>query len=284
MILHAYLGTVIFLIMLLTKEICLCNIQTCFTWKISKNRLTLTCKVDDLHLSIFIEDPFGKRQADCVQPYPSVKCDSYYTNGSITQNSTTKETIFTVQGKIDKSINGNWTCRHGERKDIAKVEVTVFDTLGGFENVLNKENIRHDNNTVSLKGSTDNHCMYIVLTFSLIAYFGTLMIWVIVWCLAGKYIKPFVDVLKTVSFITCSFLFVGICTVCGLFDDSTCITRIVLPIIGIVFGIISTPLFLNLAVEKISPTENSAIDQVAQGFLAENSENVQGQQQANSQG
>lgn len=96
--------------------------------------MTLTCKVDNLHLSIFIEDPFGKRQADCVQPYPSVKCDSYYKNGSITQNSTTKETIFTVQGKIDKSINGNWTCRHGEHKDIAKVEVTVFNTLGNYTN------------------------------------------------------------------------------------------------------------------------------------------------------
>ncbi|XP_052066131.1 uncharacterized protein LOC127705817 isoform X2 [Mytilus californianus] len=270
MMLHAYLGTVTFVLMLATKEICLCNIQTCFTWKISKNRLTLTCKVDDLHLSVFIDDPFGKVQADCVQPHPFVKCEPYYKNGSITQNSTTKETIFTVQGKIDKSINGNWTCRHGTHRDIAKVEVTVLNTLGGIGSGLNKENIRYDNNTVSLKDSTDNQCVYKVLLFSMIAYFGTMLVWVILWCKTGEYIKPLVDDiwqncmcinsipgLKTVSFITCSCLFLGICTLCGYFDDATCIFRIVLPIIGIVFASLSTPLFLNLAVEQRIVTVNS---------------------------
>ncbi|XP_052066132.1 uncharacterized protein LOC127705817 isoform X3 [Mytilus californianus] len=231
MMLHAYLGTVTFVLMLATKEICLCNIQTCFTWKISKNRLTLTCKVDDLHLSVFIDDPFGKVQADCVQPHPFVKCEPYYKNGSITQNSTTKETIFTVQGKIDKSINGNWTCRHGTHRDIAKVEVTVLNTLGGIGSGLNKENIRYDNNTVSLKDSTD--------------------IWQNCMCINS------IPGLKTVSFITCSCLFLGICTLCGYFDDATCIFRIVLPIIGIVFASLSTPLFLNLAVEQRIVTVNS---------------------------
>lgn len=71
-------------------------------------------------------------QADCLPPRPFSKCDPYYKNGSITQNPRTNETIYIVKGKIDNYINGNWTCRHGTRKDVAYVEVTVLRIHGMY--------------------------------------------------------------------------------------------------------------------------------------------------------
>lgn len=51
-------------------------------------------------------------------------CDSYHLNASIIFNS--NKTIYTEKGHIDNKVNGNWTCRHGTKRDIAQVEVTVL--------------------------------------------------------------------------------------------------------------------------------------------------------------
>lgn len=109
-----------------------CRSHVCLNWKISSSELILTCKVDNLHLKVIIGDQYGNMQADCLPPRPFSKCDPYYKNGSITQNPRTNETIYIVKGKIDNYINGNWTCRHGTRKDVAYVEVTVLRIHGMY--------------------------------------------------------------------------------------------------------------------------------------------------------
>ncbi|CAG2245760.1 unnamed protein product [Mytilus edulis] len=233
--------------MFLTQETCPCDIHTCFKWKITQDRLTLTCKVDHLQFSIFFVDPSGNIQADCLQPVlSSVKCEPYYKNGSITQNSTTKETIFTVQGKIDKSLNGNWTCLHGLKKNIAKVEVTILN-IAGIP--------KYKNNT----DSNSNQCMHKVLFFSMIAYFGAMLpkiddSWQKCMCITK------IPVWKTVCFFTCISLFFGICAVCGFIDDATCISGIILPIVGCVLGCVSTPFFINLAVEQRNITNMNRVN------------------------
>ncbi|VDH90826.1 Hypothetical predicted protein [Mytilus galloprovincialis] len=103
-----------------------CNSHLCFTWKVTIHELTLICKINNLHLRVLIGDQFGNTQADCLPPTSSSNCEPYYQNGTIMQNQITNETIYIVKGKIDRHINGNWTCRHGTRRDVARVEVTVL--------------------------------------------------------------------------------------------------------------------------------------------------------------
>lgn len=98
----------------------------CLTWKVNVQQLTLMCKVNNLHLRVLIGDPFGNIQADCLPLTSNSICDSFYRNGTIIQNRMTNETIYIVKGKIDRHINGNWTCRHGTRREVARVEVTVL--------------------------------------------------------------------------------------------------------------------------------------------------------------
>lgn len=107
-----------------------CRNDICFTWKVNVRTLTLICKVDNLHLSIFIGDPTGKLQADCLPPSQPNNCEPYYKNSSVIQYRSTNETVFQVNGKIDYTVNGNWTCRHGTRKEIASVEVSVLTIKG----------------------------------------------------------------------------------------------------------------------------------------------------------
>lgn len=109
-----------------------CRNDICFTWKVSLQTLTLICKVDNLHLSVYIGDPTGKLQADCLPPSHPNNCEPYYKNSSVIQYRSTNETVFRVNGNIDYSINGNWTCRHGTRKEIATVEVSVLTIKGRF--------------------------------------------------------------------------------------------------------------------------------------------------------
>lgn len=110
-----------------------CNTRVCFTWKVNTNELTLICKINDLHLRVMIKDQFGNTQADCLPPTSASICEPYYRNGTIIQNRKTNETIYRVKGNINRHINGNWTCRHGTRKDVASVEVTVLKGILSFK-------------------------------------------------------------------------------------------------------------------------------------------------------
>lgn len=83
-----------------------------------------------MHFKVWIDNQFGNVQAYCIPPIPFSKCEPYYKNGTISQNPKTNETTFTVHGYIDYHMNGNWTCRHGRRRDIAQVEVTVLRLQG----------------------------------------------------------------------------------------------------------------------------------------------------------
>lgn len=100
-----------------------CNSEVCFTCKVTFNKLTLICKVHNLHLRVLIENQFGEIQADCSPPTSEINCESFYSNGTITQDPKSNETIFMVQGKIDNHINGIWKCRHGTERDLAQVSV-----------------------------------------------------------------------------------------------------------------------------------------------------------------
>ena len=93
----------------------------------TKFNLTLICRVDSLNHRIFISDQYGNTQGDCHPPTSADICEPYYRNGTMTQNRITNETVFTVVGNIDNNLNGNWTCRHGTRNDMAAVEVTVLN-------------------------------------------------------------------------------------------------------------------------------------------------------------
>lgn len=96
------------------------------------DKLTLICKVNNLHFKVLIEDPVGQLQADCLPPIPESKCTSHFKDRSISQNIKTNETTFILKGNIDSHVNGYWTCRHGTKVDLAKVDVTVLTIKGYF--------------------------------------------------------------------------------------------------------------------------------------------------------
>lgn len=113
------------IIILIMEGVSTCGIHVCLTWKIIPNHLVLTCKVDDLHQIVLIDDNFDKEQGYCLSPHPKSSCRNEYDNGTIYQNLNLNETIFSVRGIIDSRVNGNWTCRHGTSKDKVTVEVTI---------------------------------------------------------------------------------------------------------------------------------------------------------------
>lgn len=97
------------------------------------NNLTLICKVNSWNHRIFINNQFGRKVADCI---PDL-CDPYDKNASM--HSTTNDITFSVNGKIDNKVNGNWTCRHGTNLDIAIVEVTVLKGKIIFSSIKRKQ-------------------------------------------------------------------------------------------------------------------------------------------------
>ena len=100
--------------------------EVCFNWKVSDKKLTLICKVQKFFFQAFIKDPFGNVQGDCLPPIKTVDCKARYKNGTIDLNLENNEMTFIVKGDINQKVNGNWTCQHGSRKDVAHVEVTVI--------------------------------------------------------------------------------------------------------------------------------------------------------------
>ncbi|XP_063398898.1 uncharacterized protein LOC134683519 [Mytilus trossulus] len=238
-----------------------CRTHVCFNWKISSSELILTCKVDNLHLKVIIGDQYGNMQADCLPPRPFSKCDPYYKNGSITQNPKTNETIYIVKGKIDNYINGNWTCRHGTRKDVAYVEVTVLrihDINKSIDcshcvsqNYRNKtyppgENCIHKallTGTISVLASLIFSLC--ILPFVMIR-FKTVDVCFIRICKCSYFIKQSKMILawKRIFFGILTTVFLAFTVLLGWLDDKSCTSQWVVIGLGIVFGLINTLLFL----------------------------------------
>ncbi|CAG2244448.1 unnamed protein product [Mytilus edulis] len=112
------------------------------------NNLTLICKVNSWNHRIFIDNQFGRKVADCIPD----RCDPYDKNASM--HSTTNDITFSVNGKIDNKVNGNWTCRHGTNLDIARVEVTVLKDGQQLDH-----EVKHDGEECSNKTTeVNNNC------------------------------------------------------------------------------------------------------------------------------
>lgn len=108
----------------------MCKTSICLDWTLDVNKkLTLTCKIPDIRLRVFIYGPSGNTQAVCIPPYP-FDCEPYYKNGSMSYNTITNEIRFIVQGESGQKIEGNWTCRHGTRRDISTVFVSTLGSTG----------------------------------------------------------------------------------------------------------------------------------------------------------
>lgn len=103
-----------------------CNINVCLTWSAMKNEITFKCRVNALSWQVKFFNQFHKEQAYCMSPIPFSHCFSLSTNCTITQDAQHNITMLTVRGRIDKRINGGWTCYHGTNVDNAVVNVTVL--------------------------------------------------------------------------------------------------------------------------------------------------------------
>ncbi|XP_076111998.1 uncharacterized protein LOC143080149 isoform X2 [Mytilus galloprovincialis] len=99
----------------------------CLTWKLKNRSLVLTCKIPNLKLPVDLFDPWNNEQGYCLSPIPTINCHPHFKNVSIYQNIDTNETVFIITGNIDQRLNGNWTCRHGNRVESRTVEVTLSE-------------------------------------------------------------------------------------------------------------------------------------------------------------
>lgn len=100
----------------------------CLRWTLRQDILQIICKVDELQLPVYIHNNFGMEIARCSIPFPFPLCTAVYNNTIVQQNIITNETIVGVRGTIDRSINGNWSCRHGygRNKYEAYIEINVL--------------------------------------------------------------------------------------------------------------------------------------------------------------
>lgn len=239
-----------------------CRTHVCLNWKVSLNELMLICKIDNLHLKVFIGDQYGNTQADCLPPRPFSKCDPYYKNGSISQNPRTNETIYIVKGNIDYHINGNWTCRHGTRKDVAHVEVTVIKIQ---ENNKDTECVNNSKSCNDKTHPPDTNCIRNVLltgTMSVIASI-TICSFVLPFtkirfkkidecfsritscaCIGIQHSKKII-VCKRLVITVSTIIFLIFSVLLGWLDNKSCISQWVVIGLGIVFGVINALLFLN---------------------------------------
>ncbi|XP_071182050.1 uncharacterized protein [Mytilus edulis] len=238
-----------------------CNSYLCFTWKVNMNELTLNCKINDLHLRVLIGDQFGNIQADCLPPTSSSNCEPYYQNGTIIQNRKTNETIYIVKGKIDRHINGNWTCRHGTRRDVARVEVTVFK-----ENNTNSFITGYTNATCKFKESNFD-CLKTTLLYTVITLLVSVSLSLVILscvkyspvllddllfeksnccsCITKLLGGRLVSVCKSTCFTISIAVFLGFSILISLLDDKKCTSQWVFIGLGIIFGIFITILFLS---------------------------------------
>ncbi|XP_076113724.1 uncharacterized protein LOC143082025 [Mytilus galloprovincialis] len=110
----------------------LCSINICLRWTARQDILTIICKIDRLYLPVYIYNNFGKEIARCSIPFPSPLCTPTHNNIIVQQNAKTNETIVKVRRNIDRSINGNWSCRHGYgvSKYEANIEINIPSSKG----------------------------------------------------------------------------------------------------------------------------------------------------------
>lgn len=97
----------------------------CLTWEAEQNKLTLKCKVNTLLWGILFYDPSNKEQGLCLLPTPSPECFPMSSN-MMQQDLRTNTTTLIITGRIDSSINGQWTCKHGRNHDEVVVNITVI--------------------------------------------------------------------------------------------------------------------------------------------------------------
>ncbi|XP_076075949.1 uncharacterized protein LOC143046737 [Mytilus galloprovincialis] len=98
----------------------------CLTWSLENKSLLLNCTILSLKFKVEFVDPSGNNQGFCLPPHPIPQCITASKNVSITQNVTTKSTLFTLKGYIDKYVNGKWTCRHGKNLGSAMADVQII--------------------------------------------------------------------------------------------------------------------------------------------------------------
>lgn len=96
------------------------------------NSLKLSCRITNLHLRVFIDDPYGETQAVCLPPYPFI-CEAYYQNGSILYSTITQEVTFMLSRRTNRKVEGFWACRHGTGRDISRVFVSMINTTGKLQ-------------------------------------------------------------------------------------------------------------------------------------------------------
>ncbi|XP_052065815.1 uncharacterized protein LOC127705527 [Mytilus californianus] len=113
----------------------ICKKSICLDWELDVNKFTLTCRITNIHLRVFIDDPYGKTQAVCLPPYPFV-CEAYYKNGSMSYSTITKEIKFILNGETGRKVEGFWACRHGTGRDISSVFVSMITTTGSKSTLI----------------------------------------------------------------------------------------------------------------------------------------------------
>lgn len=213
-----------------------CNLQTCMEWRISVDELTLICKIEHFHLLVLIDDPSGSTRADCYPDTEHTTCESYYENESITQNPKTKEIVYTVHGKIDHRLNGNWSCRHGTRLNVATVEVTVLERCSS--EVINKTAKRRKNIPCV------ESCKKYSFLWTIIVYFLSMMICIVLLSTDVR-ICWFrnMDVWKKIILVLLTVVFFFIVDLMDFLVKEGCQLKFVSVVIGSVFGIITSALF-----------------------------------------
>lgn len=239
-----------------------CNTYVCFNWKVTWNELKLTCKVNQLHFKVWIYNQFGNVQAYCIPPSPSSKCEPYYKNGTISQNPNTNETTFTVHGYIDYHMNGNWTCRHGRRRDVAKVEVTVLRLQDNYNisklpnNTNQKRPIRQDTNCITnvLLKATLSYLGSTILALLLLSFVKTSFTKIEELCertsecaCKNSNIATKILVCKRTTLALSTIFFLAVAILFGFFDDSNCYSQWAFIPIGLVFGCITSMVCLSNA-------------------------------------
>lgn len=102
-----------------------CSIHICLRWTSRQDILNIICKIDDLHLPVYIHNNFGEEIARCSIPFPFPWCSSTNNNTFVKQNVYTNETIVRVRRRIDHNINGNWSCRHGIGRNTFEADIEI---------------------------------------------------------------------------------------------------------------------------------------------------------------
>lgn len=246
-----------FIIVMFPKGVNSCNIPVCLTWRISVDKLTLVCIVDDFYHRVFIDDPVGCTRADCFPDIDDPSCDSYKTNESITQNLTTHEIVYTVQVGINNKLSGNWSCRHGTNLHVATAEVTVQEM---------SNNCTVKRNDSVFYSADDFACTRSALLLTMISYFSSMMISMVVMsttsgsrrCRLQKVNEmvtnifkrfgqnfEFYLVCKKISFIICTVLFFFLVEFFNLLYTDSSQFKFVACGFGMIFGIINSISFLN---------------------------------------